>query len=231
MAYENTMVVFFIASFVALFPMLDPFGNMPIFAGLTEGIPNSLSRRVAVRAHLIALSGILFFAFFGQELFSLFGITIHGLRVVGGIIFFVMGYDMLQARLARTKVSDTPTNTQMMSIDDMAVTPLGIPLICGPGAMTGAMLQMAKAQSVVEQMLFVGAALTSVGISLALFIGSKPVLNLIGPSGSKVLLRLMGLILMIMAVESFFAGLKPIIQDILQITPLEAAAQATSPGH
>ena len=57
MAYENTMVVFFIASFVALFPMLDPFGNMPIFAGLTEGIPNSLSRRVAVRAHLIALSG------------------------------------------------------------------------------------------------------------------------------------------------------------------------------
>ena len=50
MAYENTMVVFFIASFVALFPMLDPFGNMPIFAGLTEGIPNSLSRRVAVRA-------------------------------------------------------------------------------------------------------------------------------------------------------------------------------------
>ena len=74
MAYENTMVVFFIASFVALFPMLDPFGNMPIFAGLTEGIPNSLSRRVAVRAHLIALSGILFFAFFGQELFSLLGL-------------------------------------------------------------------------------------------------------------------------------------------------------------
>ena len=54
-----------------------------------------------------------------------------------------MGYDMLQARLARTKVSDTPTNTQMMSIDDMAVTPLGIPLICGPDA-TGAMLQMAE---------------------------------------------------------------------------------------
>ena len=115
MAY-GTMVVFFIASFVALF-MLDPFGNMPIFTGLTEGIPNSLSRRVAVE-RTCALSGILFFAFFGQELFSLFGITIHGLRVVGGIIFFVMGYDMLQARLLRTKVSDTPTNTQMMSIDD-----------------------------------------------------------------------------------------------------------------
>ena len=53
MAYENTMVVFFIASFVALFPMLDPFGNMPIFTGLTEGIPNSLSRRVAVERTLL----------------------------------------------------------------------------------------------------------------------------------------------------------------------------------
>ena len=126
MAYENTMMVFFIASFVALFPMLDPFGNMPIFAGLTDGIPSSLSRRsypsAPNRTEWYSVLRLLW-----PRTLLAFGITIHGLRVVGGIIFFVMGYDMLQARLARTKVSDTPTNTQMMSIDDMAVTPLGIP--------------------------------------------------------------------------------------------------------
>ena len=94
MAYENTMMVFFIASFVALFPMLDPFGNMPIFAGLTEGIPNSLSPRGGPSApYCIEWNSI--FRVLWTRAFLAFWDYDSRSTCSRRTVIFVMGYDML----------------------------------------------------------------------------------------------------------------------------------------
>lgn len=199
---------------LSLLPMVDPFGNMPIFAALTDELPKQAVRRVAIKANLVALIGILFFGFAGRSVFGVFGITLDGLRIVGGVIFFVMGYDMLQARLARTKVSDPMTDADKSNIDDVAITPLGIPLVCGPGAMTSAMLLMAKADGPLLKVGFVLGTLAVLGFGTFCFIGANQIARVIGTSGTRVILRLMGLLLMVMAVESFFAGLTPIMRSM-----------------
>jgi multiple antibiotic resistance protein len=202
-------------TFTGLLPMVDPLGNMPIFASMTEAMPRAAARSVAAKACAVALLTILLFAFFGDDLFELFGISINGLKIVGGIIFFIMGYDMLQARLARTKVSDPPTPDQLDAMDDIAVTPLAIPLLCGPGAMTYSVLRMGEVEGSVELAAFLVAAL---GIMVATywgFVSATRIAKFMGPSLSKVVLRLMGLLLMVMAVESFFGGLTPIVRGML----------------
>lgn len=208
----------FAVTFTTFLPMIDPFGSMSIFAVMTDGMPKAAQRRVALRACAFALTIVLGFGFFGQELLELFGITTNGLKIVGGIIFLIMGYDMLQARLARTKVSDPPTPHDDDVLDDLALTPLGIPLLAGPGAITNAVIRAEAAQGIVETAAFAAGTFAVMAFTCACLLGATTIAKWIGPSGSKVILRLMGLILMVIAVESFFDGLTPIVRQMLAPT-------------
>ena len=205
----------FAVTFTTFLPMVDPFGNMSIFAVMTEGMPRAAQRRVAYKACAFALAIVLGFGFFGQELLEIFGITTNGLKIVGGIIFLIMGYDMLQARLARTKVSNPPTPDEVTELDDLALTPLAIPLLAGPGALTNAVLRAEAAQGPVELFAFAAGTVAVMAFTCVCLIGAGKIAQWIGPAGTKVILRLMGLILMVIAVESFFDGLTPIVRAMI----------------
>jgi multiple antibiotic resistance protein len=121
---------------------------------------------------------------------------------------------MLQARLTRTQYDDENTHEY---INDISVTPLGIPIICGPGAITTAILLMNEAGSIFESGIVLGVILLISLITYLSLIGARRVSRLIGENGNKVMLRLMGLIVMVIAVEFFFAGLTPIVREMLKI--------------
>lgn len=208
---------FAVVTATSFLPMIDPLGTLPIFTTMTERMPRAAARRVAIKASIVATVAIMLFAFFGEQLFELFGITLNGLRIVGGIVFFIMGYDMLQAHVARTKVADPPTPEDEDHLDDIAVTPLAIPLLCGPGAMTLAVLRMGKASGTAEVIGFVVGVVAVMALTFVMLIGGNRVAGAMGPSVSRVMLRLMGLLLMVMAVESFFGGLTPIVRDMLML--------------
>lgn len=125
-----------------------------------------------------------------------------------------MGYEMLQARLTRTQFDD---ETNHEYINDISVTPLGIPIICGPGAITTAILLMNELQSPLQSGIVLGIIVALIALTYVLLIGSHQVTRLIGENGNKVMLRLMGLIVMVIAVEFFFSGLTPIIRGMLKI--------------
>ncbi len=148
-------------------------------------------------------------------IFRFFSISADSLRIVGGIIFFLMGYEMLQARLTRTQYDDESTHEY---INDISITPLGIPIICGPGAITSAILLMNESKSPFESGIVLGVILILMGLTYTLLMGAKQVTHLIGENGNKVMLRLMGLIVMVIAVEFFFSGLRPILREILMIS-------------
>lgn len=210
----SSLLNFALLAFVSLFTMVNPVGVIPVFTAMTAKLTPAESRRVAFKATFTALLILLAFALTGQWIFRFFGISADSLRIVGGIIFFLMGYEMLQARLTRTQYDDEPTHEY---ISDIALTPLAIPIIAGPGAITSAIILMNQAKSLAEGGIVLGMIVVLMGITHLMLLGAKQVSRVIGENGNKVMLRLMGLIVMVIAVEFFFSGLRPIVRSILNI--------------
>ena len=153
------------------------------------------------------------FAVSGDFLFRFFGISINSLRIVGGIIFLIMGMDMLQARLVKTKVKESEVRSY---VNDISVTPLAIPMLCGPGTITNAIVMWNNAGNWEMRGVMVLAIALVLVLVYCILRGSSRIIKLLGETGNNVMMRLMGLIVMVIAVEFFFSGLKPIVLDILE---------------
>jgi multiple antibiotic resistance protein len=211
----DPLLQFALLSFVSLFTMVNPLGVIPVYTSMTAHLAPQEARRVAFKAVLTAFLILVAFALTGQFIFNFFGISVNSLRIVGGVIFFLMGYEMLQARLTRTQFDDEPTHEY---INDISLTPLGIPIICGPGAITTSILLMNQAKSTLEAGVVLGVIALLMGLTHLMLLGARQVTRLIGENGNKVMLRLMGLIVMVIAVEFFFSGLRPILREIFMIS-------------
>jgi multiple antibiotic resistance protein len=206
------LIAFGILSFTTFFTIINPLGVMPIFMTMTSDLDQASRKSTAKKAIIASFVTIIIFAFTGQILFKFFGISVNSFRVVGGIIFFLMGMDMLQARLGKVKVQEAEIKTY---VNDISITPLAIPMICGPGAITNAIVMMEDAQSVEMQAVLIGAIILVMGLTLAILLSAGKIIKLLGQTGNNVLMRLMGLIIMVIAIEFFLSGFKPIFQDII----------------
>ncbi len=208
----NELLAFALLTFTSFFTLINPIGTMPIYMSMTTGLDKDHIAKTAKKATLVAFITILIFAFSGQLLFTFFGISVNSLKIVGGIIFFLMGMDMLQARLVKTKVKETEVKQY---VNDISVTPLAIPMICGPGAITNAIVLMEQADTIQKKGLFVISLAAVLLITYIILYSSSKITKVIGETVNNVLMRLMGLIVMVIAVEFFFSGIKPWIIDIL----------------
>lgn len=209
-------IKFGIYCFTTFITIINPLSIMPVYLTMTSTLTPQAARNTAIRAVITALITMLLFAFLGEALFKFFQITTNGLKVAGGIIFLLMGMDMLQARLSPLKVKKEEVKSY---IKDISVTPLGIPMICGPGAITNSIILMNNAETpIMKGTLIVVMVLISL-ITLIVLISSRRIMKVIGETGNMVMMRIMGLIVMVVAIELFFSGLKPIVRDMLLITP------------
>ncbi len=212
MTYELFTVA--LLYFTSYFAIINPMGVMPVFMTMTAEISEKQRRRTALKAVFTAFITLMLFAFAGQLLFKFFGISVHGFRIVGGIIFFIMGYDLLQARISKIKMDDEMVTKY---VDDISITPLGIPIIAGPGAITNSIVLMEDSQSFELKFVLILTIILTLFITWIVLLSSGKLLQVIGPTGNKIMMKLMGLIMMVIAVEFFFAGLKPILIDILRM--------------
>lgn len=208
----NELLAFGLLGFTSFFTLINPLGAMPIFMTMTAELSPAERVRTARKATIVSFLTILFFAFTGQLLFKFFGISVNSLRVVGGVIFFMMGMDMLQARLTRVKLAE---NEVKKYVNDISITPLAIPMICGPGAITNAIILMQDASTFDKKLILVASILLVILITFLVLYSSSKIIKALGETGNNVLMRLMGLIVMVIAVEFFFAGIKPIVLEIL----------------
>lgn len=210
----SELTAFALLCFTSFFTILNPLGVMPVFMTMTAELDSAAKTKTARKAALTSFITMLTFAFTGKLLFQFFNISVDSFRVVGGIIFFSMGYEMLQARLSRMKVSEEDVKHY---VTDISVTPPAIPMICGPGAITNSIVLMESAQSIEKKAVLIAVmALVNLIVFLVLW-SSSGISKALGETGNKILLRLMGLIMMVIAVEFFFSGLRPILQKIFKI--------------
>lgn len=200
--------------FTSFITLMNPLGVMPVFMSMTSGLEVAHRRKTALKAILTAFFTLVVFAFGGQMLFNFFGISVAGLKVVGGILFFFMGYDMLNARISKMKVDEEEVGPY---IDDISITPLGIPMIAGPGSITNAIILMDQSKGIVEKGILISSILGVLIVVFVILLSGAAITKAIGDTGNKVMMKLMGLIVMVIAVEFFFTGISPYVQAILQI--------------
>lgn len=198
--------------FTSFFTLINPLGIMPIFITMTSTLDAADRRRTATKAAIASFITVVAFAFSGQLLFKFFGISVDSFRVVGGVIFFLIGMDMLQARLVKVKVKESEIKSY---VNDISITPLAIPMICGPGALTNAIVMMEDADTMAKQLALVGAVMVVIIITYLILLSSSKIIKFLGEVGNNVLMRLMGLIVMVIAVEFFFAGIRPFLESII----------------
>ncbi|MCL6495282.1 MAG: MarC family protein [Ignavibacterium sp.] len=208
----DSILQFALLAFTSLFTMVNPLGVIPVFTTLTIGMTSKQAAAIALKATSTALIVLLLFTFGGNFIFDLFNISVNGLRVVGGILFFLSGYDMLRGKLTRIK---SEGEESIEAAKDFAITPLGVPMITGPGVITISIVMMNDAPDITHKSLLIASILVVMGLTHLILLSSRRIIGFLGESGNKVLTRIMGLIVMVIAVELFFRGLKPIIQDII----------------
>ena len=206
----NELIAFGLLSLTSFFTLINPLGTMPVFMTMTTELSTTARNKTAKKATIVAFFMIIFFALTGQLMFNFFGISVNSLRIVGGIIFFIMGQDMLQARLTKVKVDEDHVKEY---VDDISITPLAIPMICGPGAITNAIVLMQDASTIDKKVVLFGSIFVVMLLTYIILYSSSKLIKLLGDTGNKVMMRLMGLIVMVIAVEFFFSGLIPILQQ------------------
>lgn len=206
---------FALLCFTSFITIINPLSTLPVFLTMTNSLDKERKKSIATRAVITAFIAMVFFAFAGEFIFSFFHITANGFRVAGGILFFRMGSEMLGAKISRVKISKQEIKEYST---DISITPLGIPMICGPGAITNSILLMEQSKSIPQKGILIFVMFIVCLIMLITLRGGSALAKFMGETTMKVMMRIMGLILMVIAVEFFFSGLKPILQDIFQIS-------------
>lgn len=199
----ESILAFGFVCLASFFTLANPLGTMPVFLSMTRGLSEDQRKSIVWRATVISFFTLLVFTFAGQFLFKFFGISANGFRIAAGFIIFKIGYDMLQAKYTHSSISEEEKGTYAK---DISITPLAIPMLCGPGAIANGIMLMAQANSI-------GMLITL--ISYVILRSSTRIMPLLGETGNNVMMRLMGLILMVIAVECFFSGLRPIVIDFV----------------
>jgi len=204
----STYVRFSLLALSSIFFLVDPFAALPTFLAVTDGQDPKRRFRTARKASLTAFIVLTTFAFLGEYIFHLFGITLPAFEIAGGIILLLIGLDMLEAK--RSPTQESPKETRAAQVkDDAGIVPMGIPMLAGPGAITSVMVLVGQAQGVWWQM---GAILGSIAITAAicfLVLGTAArVARVLGDTGIRILVRIMGLLLVALAVQYFVNGLQ-----------------------
>ena len=209
----DTLLPFALLCFTSFFTLTNPLGTMPVFLTMTNGMSDDERKTIVRRATIVSFITLMVFTFSGQFLFKFFGISTNGFRIAGGIIIFTIGFDMLQARYSKAKLKDDEVKTY---VNDISVTPLAIPMLCGPGAIANGIMLMEDADTLIKKILLVSVIASVYFITFLILRASTRLNKYMGETGNNVMMRLMGLILMVIAVECFVSGFKPIMIDILQ---------------
>jgi len=190
----------------SIFFLVDPFAVVPMFLAMTLDMPESMRRAMARRSALTCATVLCVFAAAGSLIFKAFGITLPAFKIAGGIILLLIGLEMLQARQSTTKA--TPEEQQEgAEKEDASIIPLGIPMLAGPGAISTVMVLVGEAHSVWQHAVVYSVILLTSYVSYLVLSGADHVRRYLGNTGIRIMTRLMGLLLVALAVQFVANGL------------------------
>jgi multiple antibiotic resistance protein len=200
--------------FIALFALIDPVGNVPLYAAATQGATPAQSRLTAIYMAVFSLLFLAFFFLTGLSLLRFFGISLPAFRIAGGIVLLLMGLDMVRGDVVKTFAESVPA-TAPLSVRAYAarrfealIVPFGMPLLIGPGAISSAVIYAEEARRLGPSGVAIGlAVITVVALTIVLaFWFTSQISRVMGRVGMVIVVRVLGLILTAMAVQFILAG-------------------------
>ena len=212
---ESESSSFLLISLSSLFALINPIGITPIVLSLTENLNIKEYNRTIIKGIFLAAIILLIFALIGQHILSFYDITIQAFKIAGGILFLRIGLNMLEAKVSRTK-STPKESEEATQNDDIALTPIGIPIIAGPGAITSVMLLSAETSSQNEKIIFYFSIIFVLIITFIMLYLGKKITKKLGTTGLRVIQRIMGLILMVIAMQFIIDGLEIITLEFIK---------------
>lgn len=205
-SFFSSFGTFSVVALSSIFFLVDPFAAIPAFLAMTAGHDALVRRRMARRAAWTCFCVLSLFAFCGSLVFRIFGITLAAFEIAGGLILLLIGIEMLQARRSATQEHTSETQ-EGATKEDIGITPLGVPMLAGPGAIsTVIVLTGASPRWLHVTVVFLAIVVTSFA-SYLILAGADRIRRRLGETGIRIMMRMMGLLLTAIAVQFVINGL------------------------
>jgi len=202
------MLSFAFQIFMGFFAIMNPFGNIPIFLGLVEDLDEPIKKKIAKKSIITAFVIVFLFSVGGNLIFRLFGIRLPAFRIAGGILIFAIAFELLNGKKSHQHHLRDEETDEIEDPTAIAVTPLGIPILAGPGTITTAMSFVGNRTNWPNISIVIAIFLIMCLITYVFFIYSDKILSKLGLSWISLLSRLMGLILAVIAVQMMLEGIR-----------------------
>ena len=199
-------VSFFVRSFVSLFVIVNAIGNAPLFLTLLQRYEEREKRAIIKKAVLVACAALLVVTVTGNLFFRLLGIQLYSFRIAGGILLAIVSIEMLYGRKTQTQ-SSADEERHYAERDEISILPLGIPLLTGPGALTTGIVLFDAAGTLVNRIILLLTIAIVFLIAYIILVKSATILRYLGKTGTTVAVRIMGLMLLSVAVQFLIGGI------------------------
>jgi multiple antibiotic resistance protein len=211
--YASSMVPdiasFALLSLTSVLIIVNPIGAMLVYVTLTDGLEAALKKAVAKESCTVAFAILLIFSIAGTWILQIFGITLDAFRIGGGILLFGIGMEMVYAKVSRTKLTATE-KYESIDAEGISVMPLATPIIAGPGSITTVVVLANEAISihVLSVLVVIGAAAITIGLTYLILSNADRLTSHIGEREYRVTNRLMGILLIAIAVQFVITGIQ-----------------------
>ena len=211
----NELTTYFFLAFSTLFTLVNPIGLTAVYLSIIDNFGAKDRKKIAFKGTITAFIILIIFFLIGDIIFSFYSITISAFKIAGGILFFRTGLLMLEARISRSR--STPKEEEEAGTrGDIAYTPIGIPLIAGPGAITSVMILSSEASNWELKLVLFVVITVVLTLTYIIFQGADYLTQRFGTTGLRIIQRIMGLILMVIAVQFVIDGIEIVILEWFQ---------------
>ena len=211
--FIHSEIQFFILCLTTFFTLINPIGIAPVLLVMTDRFSKEEKINIAWKGSLTAFITLTIFSILGSVIFNFFGITIEAFQIMGGILFFRSGFRMSEAKIGRSRTTPMEREESQES-DDLAISPIGIPLIAGPGAITASMLLSSQTPQLYSYATLGISILLVLGVVYLILRNGGLLVKALGYTGMRVIQRLMGLVLMVIAVQFVINGVMSILSPL-----------------
>ena len=212
--FINIELQYLVFCLSTLFAVINPLGITPIFVAMTEKYDSETRSKIARKGIITGSVILIVFTLLGSIIFQFYGITVEAFQIMGGVIFFRSGMRMLDAKVGRSRTTESERE-EFKDTDEIAISPIGVPLITGPGAITGVVILSGKAPTNFSVLVLLFSVIISMFIFYFILKAGNYIGQKIGIAGMRVIERMMGLILMVIAVQFIINGIETIANRII----------------
>ena len=212
--FIHSELQFFTLCLTTFFTLINPIGIAPLLLVMTERFSKEERINIAWKGSLTAFLTLIIFSILGSVIFNFFGITLEAFQIMGGILFFRNGLRMLEVKVGRSRTTPKEQEESLES-DDIAISPIGIPLIAGPGAITASMLLSSKTPQLYSYATLGMSIFLVLSVVYLILRNGDRLMNTLGHTGMRVIQRLMGLVLMVIAVQFVINGVMSVVSPLI----------------